>query len=191
MTIDIGAPPELVFGVVGDPTRWPALLPHYRAVQVLTRNSELLARYVAIRPVLGIAGLGFPVAWTSRFASDPERLELRFRHVAGVTRGMAVTWRLEPRGAGTRVTLIHELGRAGEERACSTVAGPRPGSQRHGHLADWYARFLDRWFVRPIAGRTLTTFKAICESLPASWGAPASAAQAEVHDEREEAVHAR
>ena len=56
---------------------------------------------------------------------------------------MDVTWRIEPQGAGTHVTIEHEF-------------APRlPG----------FAWFVDRVFTRPIAGRTLATFKALAEAL--------------------------
>jgi hypothetical protein len=39
---------------------------------------------------------------------DPNRLEVRYRHIRGITRGMDVTWRLVPDGTGTRVSIVHE-----------------------------------------------------------------------------------
>ena len=62
---------------------------------------------------------------------------------------MDVTWRIEPPardGApGTRVTIEHDF-------------APRvPG----------FAAFVDRAFTRPIAGRTLATFKALAEAIAA------------------------
>jgi hypothetical protein len=168
LTIDIAAPPELVFAVVGDPVRWPALLPHYRRVDVVrprspagpasltegARSGDMVARYVAVRPLLPLLGVGFPVAWTSRCQADAERLTLEFSHVGGATAGMRVTWQLEPYGAGTRVTLDHEFSRS---LPIPFLSG-----------GDRYPRLIDRWFVRPIAGRTLATFRALCESLPSA-----------------------
>jgi hypothetical protein len=60
---------------------------------------------------------------------------------------MNVVWRIEPSGLDTgarcRVTIEHDF-------------SPRlPG----------FARFVDRAFTRPIAGRTLTTFKALAEAV--------------------------
>ena len=85
------------------------------------------------------------MAWRSRTWSEADTRRLRFEHVAGATRGMDVTWRIEPTGdgAGCRVTIDHDF-------------QPRlPG----------FAAFVDRWFTRPIAGRTLATFKALAEAL--------------------------
>jgi hypothetical protein len=73
---------------------------------------------------------------------------------------MDVTWRIEPRagGRGCRVTIEHDF---------------RP------RIPGW-AAFVDRFFTRPIAGRTLAAFRAIAEAVqaagesgPASTTAPA------------------
>jgi hypothetical protein len=60
---------------------------------------------------------------------------------------MDVTWRIEPRtgsdGGGTHVVISHDF-------------RPRlPG----------FAAFVDWFFTRPIAGRTLATFKALAEAI--------------------------
>jgi hypothetical protein len=56
---------------------------------------------------------------------------------------MDVTWRIEPAGGGTRITIEHDF-------------RPRlPG----------FARFVDRFFTGPIARRTLAAFKGIAESI--------------------------
>ena len=58
---------------------------------------------------------------------------------------MDVTWSIEPAGSGTRVEIEHDF-------------RPRvPG----------FAGFVDRAFTRPIAGRTLATFRALAEALAA------------------------
>ena len=147
---DIDAPPALVFELARDATRWAALLPHYSRSRLVERRPDgsVVAEFVARRPLLPVLGLGLPVAWRSRTWSDPADHRIRFIHVAGITRGMDVTWLIEPRpesGGGCRVTIRHEF-------------APRlPG----------LARFVDRWFTRAIAGRTLATFKALAETLAA------------------------
>jgi hypothetical protein len=56
---------------------------------------------------------------------------------------MDVTWRIETTPTGCTVSIDHDF-------------RPRvPG----------FARFVDRWFTRPIAGRTLATFKALAEAV--------------------------
>jgi aromatase len=143
--IEIEAPPRLVFDLARDVERWPALLPHYVRVGVRERHADgsRTADMVALRRVVRVLGLGIPVAWRATTWSEEPALRLRFRHVAGATRGMEVTWRIEPSGGGCRVEIEHDF---------------RP------RIAPW-AIFVDRLFVRPIAGRTLATFKSIAEAV--------------------------
>lgn len=146
--IDIQAPPRLVFDLARDVERWPALLPHYLRVHVRERHPDgsRTADMVAVRTIIPVVGLGIPVAWRARTWSDGPARRLRFQHVAGATRGMDVTWRIEPRAGGCRVSIEHAF---------------RP------RFAPW-AVIVDRLFVRPIAGRTLATFRSIAEAVAAT-----------------------
>jgi hypothetical protein len=57
---------------------------------------------------------------------------------------MDVTWTIEPgAGGGTRIEITHDFRPA------------LPG----------FAELVDRWFTRPIAGRTLATIRALAEAL--------------------------
>jgi hypothetical protein len=109
----------------------------------------VIAQMVAVRTVVPAIGLGLPVAWRARAWAEPEAVRLRFRHLGGATAGMDVTWRIEPAGSGCRVTIEHDF---------------RPRLPLWGLL-------VDRLFVRPIAGRTLKTFRAIAEAAVRSDGA--------------------
>ncbi len=144
--IDVAAPAELVFRLARDVERWPELLPHYvRADRAGEPDAagRLLVRFVARRPLVPVLGLGLPVAWRSWTWSEPTACRLRFLHRGGATNGMDVTWRIEPVGDGCRVTIEHDF-------------APRvPG----------WAALIDRWFTRPIAGRTLATFRTIAEAV--------------------------
>lgn len=145
IAIEIEAPAALVFRVARGVERWDRLLPHYARSRVVERGPDgsQVVDFVARRPLIGVLGLGMPVAWRSRTWSEPETLRLRFVHVAGATRGMDVTWRIEATPTGCHVSIDHDF-------------RPRlPG----------FAAFVDRWFTRPIAGRTLATIKAIAEAL--------------------------
>ena len=144
ISIDMAAPPELVFALARDVERWPQLLPHYVSVTVLERRPDgrVVARLIARRPFVPVLGIGLPVAWRSRSWSESETCRLRFIHQGGATNGMDVTWRIEPLRIGARVTIDHDF---------------RP------RLAAW-AWFIDTFFTRPVAGRTLATFKAIAEA---------------------------
>lgn len=145
--IRIAAPPERVFALARDVSRWPELLPHYRrAVVHARRGDRVLVQMVALRPIGPVA---LPVTWRAEQWAEPDDardLRLRFRHVRGVTRGMDVTWRVVPDGDGCRVTIEHDFRR------------PLPllGD-------DFVPRAVDRFFTRPIAARTLRTFKALAE----------------------------
>jgi ribosome-associated toxin RatA of RatAB toxin-antitoxin module len=155
--IDIDAPPGLVFVLARDVERWERLLPHYTRSRAVARAADgtLTTDFVARRPFVPLLGLGMPVTWRARTWSDPETLRLRFVHVAGATKGMDVTWRIDPTAHGTHVSIDHDF-------------QPRlPG----------FAAFVDRAFTRPIAGRTLATFKALAEALadaPTGAGADAT-----------------
>ena len=155
LSIDVEAPARLVFDLARDVQRWPALLPHYRDVRVEERDSDgaVTARMVAVRPIVPLLGYGIPVAWRSRTWGEEATLQLRFVHRGGATNGMDVTWRIEETATGCRVSIDHDF-------------DPRvPG---------WSA-LVHRLFVKPIATRTLASFKAIAEAI-----APAMVEQATV-----------
>lgn len=148
--IDVDARPETVFALARDLERWPALLPHYVSVRAIDRPADgvLVARMIARRPLVPLIGLGIPVAWRARTWAEDDSLRLRFVHQGGATAGMDVTWRIESRGSGCRVSIDHDF---------------RPPSL----IGSLWARFIDRSFTRPIAGRTLATFKVLAETLDA------------------------
>jgi ribosome-associated toxin RatA of RatAB toxin-antitoxin module len=148
--IDIAAPPDLVYRLARDVTRWERLLPHYaRSVAVREEADGVrVCDFIARRPFVPVLGLGIPVTWRSRTWHEEATRRLRFVHVAGATKGMDVTWTIEPATlpggrTGTRVEIAHEF------------APAIPG----------FAAFVDRVFTRPIAGRTLATFRALAEAL--------------------------
>jgi ribosome-associated toxin RatA of RatAB toxin-antitoxin module len=147
ISVEVAAPAALVFRLAHVVERWPRLLPHYVRVRVVERRADgaLVAEMVARRELVRVLGLGLPIAWRARTWNDAEALSLRFAHLGGATNGMDVTWRIEPTDTGTRVSIDHDF---------------RP------RMPGW-AWFVDRAFTRPIASRTLATFKALAEAL---WG---------------------
>ena len=154
-SVDVAAPPALVFALARDITRWPQLLPHYVRVDVEERLGDVgdvavVARMVARRALVPLLGIGLPVAWRSRAWSEPESLRLRFVHRGGATNGMDVTWRIEPTAEGTHIEIEH-------------VFRPR--------LRPW-AYVVDALFTRPISRRTLATFKAIAEAVESARTSP-------------------
>jgi ribosome-associated toxin RatA of RatAB toxin-antitoxin module len=145
--VHIAAPPRRVFELAGDVTHWPEMLPHYRRVVIYRRDGErLTARMTAVRR---FGRLDVPVSWSAEHwadATDEADLRLRFRHVAGVTRGMDVTWHIRPTATGSSVTIEHVFARR------LPLLGER--------ALPWG---VDRLFVRAIAGRTLAEFRALAE----------------------------
>jgi len=156
IAIDVAASPDLVFALARDVERWERLLPHYVRSRAVERRADgtLVVDFIARRPLIGLLGLGLPVTWRSRTWSEPPTRRLRFVHVAGATRGMDVTWRIEPAAGGAHVAIDHDF-------------RPRVPA---------FAMFVDRFFTRPIAGRTLATFRALAEALdqPAESEPPAT-----------------
>ena len=151
-SIDVAAAPELVFRLARDVSRWSELLPHYRRSRAIRRRDDgaLLIEFVARRE-LPLPGLGVDVAWRAWTWSEPDSCRLRFVHVGGATAGMDVTWRIEPRGRGARVTIEHDF-------AAPVV----------------WATFVDRFFTRHVAGRTLAAFRSIAEAVDESGAAAAA-----------------
>jgi ribosome-associated toxin RatA of RatAB toxin-antitoxin module len=155
VSIDIAAPPELVFRLARDIERWPRLLPHYLSVggPAGGPNGPVTYRMVAIRPLAG-GGFGLPVVWRARTWAEPDGLRLRFQHLGGVTAGMDVTWRIEPTAAGCHVEIEHDFRR----RLPIPFLEARLGDEA-------LPAFVDRFFTRPIAERTLATFRTLAETL--------------------------
>lgn len=153
IAVEIDAPATLVFELARNVERWPDLLPHYRRVRTRERHDDgaVTAEMVAVRAVVPVIGLGIPVAWRSRTWADPDSLRLRFIHKGGATAGMDVTWRIDSTASGCRVAIEHDF---------------QPRSRL-------WASLVNTFFVRPIATRTLATFKSIAEAVVAS-GATAS-----------------
>jgi len=102
----IAAAPDRVFQHAFQVERWPEILPHYRWVRMLDRRGDGgIVEMAANRP---FGPLHWPTWWKSEMWVAPERREVRYRHVAGVTRGMDVLWSVEAEGTGTRATIVHE-----------------------------------------------------------------------------------
>lgn len=104
--VDVSAPADTAFRFAADVERWPDILPHYRWVTMRERTPERnVVEMAAWRP-FGL--FNWPTWWKSYMWVDEARMEVRYRHIEGITTGMDVVWRVEPRGAGTHITLIHD-----------------------------------------------------------------------------------
>jgi hypothetical protein len=107
-TIAIAAPVEVVWPHAVAVEQWPTILPHYRWVTRLEgdRGGDGMVEMAAWRPFGG--PLRWPTWWSSRMWIDETRREIRYRHMAGITRGMDVLWTVTPSATGTTITIVHE-----------------------------------------------------------------------------------
>jgi ribosome-associated toxin RatA of RatAB toxin-antitoxin module len=139
--IEVGAAAERVFAAAADVERWPQLLPHYRWVRMLERrDGGGIVEMAAWRP-FGV--FDWPTWWTSEMWVDRPKLEVRYRHIRGITKGMDVVWRIVPDGATTRIELIHDW----KGPAWPLIRRP---------AAEWV---IGPVFVHGIASRTLAGIK--------------------------------
>jgi uncharacterized membrane protein len=139
--ITVAAPADLVFRVAADVERWPEFLRHYRWVRMQERREGGgRVEMAAWRP---FGAFKYPTWWLSEMDVDPDALEVRYRHVGGITCGMDVVWRLEPRDGQVSVTIVHEWS--------------GPGWPVIGRIAaDWV---IGPVFIHGIASRTLAGVK--------------------------------
>ena len=139
-TILIRTDVDTIYRLAAAVERWPALLPHYRWVRVLAaRGERRLVEMAAHRD-------GIPVRWWAEQVCEPSVPRIRFRHVRGVTAGMAVEWSFAPQPDGVQVSIRHDL----------ALGWPLVG----GLVAD---RIIGPLFVANIAGKTLRRMKALAE----------------------------
>ncbi|MEA2786682.1 MAG: hypothetical protein QOF71_2786 [Candidatus Eremiobacteraeota bacterium] len=140
-TVDIAAPPDVVYALGAATERWPDILPHYRYVRVLEERGPV--RVVAMGAWQDV----FPIRWVAEQKNDPVTPHIAFRHLRGWTRGMDVEWIFEPCATGTRVTIEHRL------KFLFPVAAEFLGK----HVVSDY-------FVHGVAAKTLARIKKIAES---------------------------
>lgn len=136
-TLHVRSAPEAMFAMAADVEAWPRHLAHYRYVRIGERRGD--ATVVAMSANRPFGPLDWPTWWTSLMWVDRDARTVRYRHIAGVTTGMDVEWRIEPREGGCFVTLVHEW------------TGPRWGPLRRP-AAEWV---IGPVFVHGIASRTL------------------------------------
>lgn len=108
-TTDLGqtsASVAAAFDIVRDVEQWPRHLPHYRWVKMIERDGDGggIVEMSANRP---FGSLNWPTWWRSLMEVDRVRPAVRFRHIAGVTKGMDVDWTFTPTPNGAKITLLH------------------------------------------------------------------------------------
>jgi ribosome-associated toxin RatA of RatAB toxin-antitoxin module len=132
---------DRVYALAADVERWPEILSHYRWVRTRERHAEhAVVEMAAWRP---FGPVGWPTWWVSEMEPDARARRIRYRHVAGITRGMDVEWRIEGEDGEVQVEIVHEW------------AGPR--WPLVGRLAA--AWVIGPVFVHGIAVRTLAGVK--------------------------------
>ena len=103
------APTALCFEVAADVENWPRILPHYRWVR-FERKEDFgrgIVEMAAWRPFP--AGINYPTWWVSEMHVSRSEPAVYYRHVRGVTRGMAVKWEFTALASGrTRVRIVHD-----------------------------------------------------------------------------------
>jgi ribosome-associated toxin RatA of RatAB toxin-antitoxin module len=133
--------PDTIYRLAAEIERWPEILPHYRWVTVLGECAEGRIVEMAARRSW------IPVKWQSVQAVEPVRRRVYYRHTGGLTKGMGVEWIIEPQAGHVDVSIVHDLALE------TTVVRSLPGR--------W---IVARFFVRHIAGRTLSRIRDIVEA---------------------------
>lgn len=147
----VRAPLRRIFEFAREVDRWPEHLPHYRWVRFHKRASDGggLVEMAAWRP---FGSARWPTWWTSEMSVSESEPNVRFRHVAGITKGMEVEWSFAREGDATRVRIVHLWNGPRWPLvgivAAKTVIGPV--------------------FVHGIASRTLAGLAAVAERGPGS-----------------------
>lgn len=134
--IVIHASAQRIFERAAATERWPEILPHYRFVNVLSRDGD--RRVVEMGAKRQFKTLTFNVRWQAEQINDGVLPQIYFKHLGGWTAGMDVYWRFKPLAGGTRVIIDHEL------------RSP-------------LAPIIGKFFIDPIATRTLACMKALAE----------------------------
>lgn len=141
--IDVYGEPERaskrIFQLAAELQNWPKILPHYWRMNVLEHSEgHKVADFGAYRDF----GLRFPCRWRARQELFPDEGRITFQHIGGITKGMWVEWRIEPRKDHVHVTIYHEL----------TYPVPVLGPLFANHI-------VGKLFIHNIASKTLHCFK--------------------------------
>jgi len=138
-SIVMNAPLERIFEVTSDLDNWVPMLPHYRYIETLEEAPD--HKIVIMACYRG----WMPLSWTSRIEIDPDAPTVTFTHLKKFTKGMIVVWSYKQTDEGVLVTITHDLK--------FRVPALAP-------LADY---IIGNYFIDPVAGRTLATFKELLE----------------------------
>lgn len=165
----VHAPLEACLRTASEVERWPEILPHYRDVRFTRRDGPGRGR-VHMSAFRHFGLLPWPTWWESEMVTDRQAGEIRYRHVAGITRGMDVLWKLEEIAVGRGSP---GAGEGPVEEVDGRAQGPRtrivilhdwegPGWPLIGGLAA--RRVIGPHFIRVVADRTLAGIRREAES---------------------------
>lgn len=143
------ADPDVAFRVAADVEGWPDILPHYRWVR-FQRKDGFARGVVEMAAWRHFGPAGWPTWWVSEMEHDADAREVRYRHVDGITKGMDVVWKVEPRGEGrVHLSIVHDW----------------PGGPDWPLIGGFAANaVIGPVFVNHIAGRTLAGVAAAAEA---------------------------
>ena len=134
------APKMAIFETAANLELWPQILPHYRYVRYLERNSD---RNLV---VMAATRSGIPIFWTSEQIIDRDRLEIHFHHLKAFTKGMCVVWTFQDAPAGVLVEIKHDL------------------AFRVNLLTPIADKIIGDFFIHNIASKTLRCMKSYVEA---------------------------
>jgi ribosome-associated toxin RatA of RatAB toxin-antitoxin module len=107
----VRAPVESLFELVSKVETWPSHLRHYRYVRFRDQRTDGggLVEMSAYRPfqLARTLRVNWPTWWLSEMSVDHEKPTIRFLHVGGITKGMAVEWTFVRAPGGTHVRIVH------------------------------------------------------------------------------------
>ena len=129
-----------IFETAANLENWPKILPHYRYIKYLERDSD---RNVVI---MAATRSGIRISWTSEQIIDREKVEVRFHHLKAFTKGMFVVWTFKETPAGVLVEIAHDL------------------NFRVPPLAPLAEAIVGDFFIHHIANRTLQCMKTHLET---------------------------
>ncbi len=149
MSCSSRAPVRRIFEFAREVDRWPEHLPHYRWVRFHKRASDGggIVEMAAWRP---FGALRWPTWWKSEMSVSESAPNVRFRHIAGITKEMDVEWSFRSEGDATRVRIVHVWN--------------GPPVPLFGSLAA--QALIGPVFVHGIASRTLAGLAAVAERGP-------------------------
>jgi ribosome-associated toxin RatA of RatAB toxin-antitoxin module len=149
----VRVPLHTIFDLAKRVEAWPEHLPHYRSVRFRDRRAdgggvvEMSANRPFDIPAIGVR-LNWPTWWLSEMSVTECTPSIRFRHIAGITRGMDVEWSFAATPAGTHVRILH---------VWNGLTIPLVGIWAAGYV-------IGPIFIHGIASRTLAGLAKVAES---------------------------